>query len=204
MEDVLFFGVEELDGYYKGLESAYRADEECIKKNNDRVHNSVIMCFMLNNMNSIKMFCGEMSVFRNSFYDHIKQDRTDGKGDEISTKLKDGLAKALDNFLSKPDSSLQILLENKLDLNNSIDFFHKDFFKKIQDGRIRVSYLGDELEEKEIYGHMTIGDTKMYRMENDKLYHSADCIFNREGERSKLSHFFNHLLTYSTEISVPN
>mgnify|MGYP006878193108 CR=1 FL=1 len=66
--------LEDLNEYYDNLCDTFDRGEMDFVMNHDRAHNAVIECFMLNKSNVINMYCGEMSVFREGFYNHINQD----------------------------------------------------------------------------------------------------------------------------------
>ena len=86
--------LEDLNEYYDNLCDTFDRGEMDFVMNHDRAHNAVIECFMLNKSNVINMYCGEMSVFREGFYNHINQDSNydlkEGEtalGDEIKKKV---------------------------------------------------------------------------------------------------------------------
>lgn len=57
----------EIQAYYNSLDEAFKSQQESNRFNNDRSHNATVFRFMLDHSQTIKMYCGEQSVFRRVF-----------------------------------------------------------------------------------------------------------------------------------------
>ena len=63
---------EEIKDYYLELIQNFKNKNPVFQYNKDRAHNSVVLRLMLDTSTSIKMYCGQLSVMRTGFYEHIK------------------------------------------------------------------------------------------------------------------------------------
>lgn len=98
----------DIQAYYNALKDAFQSQQESNTFNSDRSHNATVFRFMLDNSKAIKMYCGELSVFRKSFYDHVKKNAEQGEG----VKIMDAMSESLRTFLAKDDTHLTIIVEN--------------------------------------------------------------------------------------------
>ena len=103
--------INDLQKYYEFLHKKLMSGESGSVLNSDRAHNAVIERFMLDTSNNIKMYCGEMSVFREGFYRHIDQSVMDFMGDgqeTLGSILKQQLCESLRGFINNSNSKLSI------------------------------------------------------------------------------------------------
>lgn len=173
--------LEDLNEYYDNLCDTFDRGEMDFVMNHDRAHNAVIECFMLNKSNVINMYCGEMSVFREGFYNHINQDSNydlkEGEtalGDEIKKKV----IKSLREFINRPNVSLNIYFErfDRKFLRDLIDL--RVFSDGVSSEKIRLFKLEDNLFLKSDMAHVSYTDTNIVRMERNPQTHEATCAIN--------------------------
>lgn len=81
---------EEIKNYYLELRRDFETKSPIFQYNKDRAHNSVVLRLMLDTSTSIKMYCGQLSVMRKGFYEHIKNE-DEILADELQSKLRDVL-----------------------------------------------------------------------------------------------------------------
>lgn len=158
-----------IEKYYKNLCDAYDRNEWFFTQNEDRAHNATIMRVMLEKSEDIRMYCGEMSVFRESFYNHIEREHS-GLGSELRSKVADALGK----FLKKTNSRLQIILEeyDKSIFNDLIIPF-RELNSSLG---VEIYRLPDEIGNKKEIPHVAFTrDERMVRIELDKTSHEAIC-----------------------------
>lgn len=173
MEDIF----EKYVSYYDKLVEEINNDIESIEPNNDRGHNAMIFRAMLDTASKINMFCGEMSILHNDFYDKI--DTQEGcHGDEvirIGNKIKTLVISSLKNFLAKEDSKLTIYLQHpdKISVSEFIDS------NVILDG-IKAKHLSiNSIDTTKILingiSHVTSTDRRTVRMETNPVSHEGLC-----------------------------
>lgn len=172
--------IKDLSQYYNRLQSKLNSQKQDFELNGDRAHNTTIMRFMLNNSKVIDMYCGEMSVFRDNFYQYINEEHRQNEvqeellGDYSKRELVDSLRK----FVEKEDTRLNIYLEkfNEDYFKDLIDF--QLFCEGISSGKINIYKMEDQLLLKSGLLHVACTDTKIVRMERDKYTHEAICAIN--------------------------
>lgn len=174
--------------FYDKIENDYESGELAFENNNDRGHNAMVMLLMLRKSKDIGMFCGSMSVFRNSFYKHIIE-----KYPEEGAKLKDDMKKALTDYVSAEDTSLKIILENpgtsKID---NLIICKEDFYKKAKMYALKWEDYLPEL------GHFSFtSDERIVRLENDKEEHDAMIKIGNWDEEEKVGTLFAKMINQS-------
>jgi hypothetical protein len=177
-----------INEYYEELLKAYVSGEWYFAQNKDRAHNATIMRVMLEKATEIRMFCGEMSVFRKGFYRHIQKDNP-----ELAQYLMDNVREALRGFLSRCDTRMTLILEeyNKEYWADTIlprsEFLNSLGFELLE--------LPDYIGNKKSLSHITIADDeRMVRLEVDKTTHEAVCKTGKtEGEFTPTNIFANLL-----------
>lgn len=185
----------EISHYYQELESAFASSNPIYKYNQDRSHNSVVMRFILDKSDSISMYCGRMSVFRKSFYDHFSDN------EEAKKFLITKMELSLKEFFSKDNSHLNVIFENyKPDYID--DLICKDvFLDGIKSKKVNLYKMDDKFSFKKSLNHFTLSDKGMARVEQDKLQHSAICSFHNTVFHEALSNIFNKLLELAKPVS---
>lgn len=176
---------EELELYYDNLRNAFAEKNETYYYNTDRSHNATVMRFMFDNASNINMYCGELSVLRNGFYQKINED---------AGKLKDSMITSLHSFLEKGKSKLVVVLENfSEDIFN--DLICADLFKeKMKENKISLYKLSDDFSFKKDINHFCYTDTNIVRFEEDKMRHNAICIFHSDSYIETMKNNFSILL----------
>lgn len=158
------------------------------------------MYFMLDTSNVVSMYCGEMSVFRESFYSHIDSDSNNDKG--LGQFLKNKVINSMTNFIDRDNAELQIILENKMFKLPDDIIFDNNFSEAIKYGKIKLSYLKPEMVFTSGMSHFSFTQD-VVRMEKNKEQHTAICAVNAPNELidSYQSHFEN-LKKAATPIGV--
>lgn len=86
--------------YYDTLKHAYETDQFYLSRNTDTAHNTMIMRLMLKKSNKIYTYCGNMSVFRQSFYDSLHAANLHGE------EIKQFMIEVLTDFLKRKNTSI--------------------------------------------------------------------------------------------------
>lgn len=183
---------DELQAYYEILNEAFLKDKESYHFNHDRSHNATVMRFMFDKSSEINMYCGKLSVLRESFYEHIAED---------SEIIKEAVIESFKSYLERRDSKFSIIFE---DYSNDIftNLICKDvFMRKVKEGQIKLYQLNKDFSFKEDINHFCYTNTRITRFEEDKTQHSAICIFHNEEYYSIMEKHFNILLNIAKEIN---
>lgn len=187
--------------YYQELKTAFESGSPSVRYNSDRAHNAVIMCFMFDNSNVVNMYCGQMSVLRNGFFDKInaQNDFNDPKlGDELKSHLKE----SLNSFLGREDARLNILFESySTEYKNDLISGEK-MKNSLIDKKLSMKVLPEDLKIRKTLDHFTVSDTGIYRFEDDKEQHSALCSFNDTESSAKLHNNFQILYNLEGNASI--
>lgn len=191
------------DEYYQKLQAKFDSKKVDFELNENRAHNTTIVRFMLDNSNNINMYCGEMSVFRNNFYNYINEN---ANGRELlGNYLKEKLVESLSSFVNRENSKLNIYLEK---FNN--DYFDdlidlRIFCEGIAAGKINIYRLNDKLFLKSGLSHISYTDTNIVRMERDKYTHEAICAINVSQEIIKTwEDAFVYMKSAAELVCMPN
>jgi len=174
----------EVERYYSELLSAYDNNSLIYRDNTDRIHNAAIMLLMLTKGSSIKMFCGEMSIFRDEFYNEMAN--TDAPA---SKHWKEKITAALSDFLSDENRSLEIVVENYSDSMLDDFLLSKGVIDKAP---ISIFQLPDSIKNKHDILHFSLtGDERIVRLETEKKNHTAICRvgIDTESATSSLANF---------------
>lgn len=191
--------LEEATAYYDMLNAAINSNLTHYFKNNDRIHNCEIARTMLNRSEGdVKMFCGEMSVFRNGFYSYIDLDPANQEPENnerpLGRALRNQLADAIINFVNHGDRRLMIVVEhfNKSHLNDLISPEAIDLGRT--NGAIEIKALRDDTVMKQNLGHFSFcAAPNMVRLEQDKVTHTAICAVNRPDDTGTFDSMFTSL-----------
>lgn len=198
--------IEDLNNYSDKLRKILESKQEDFVMNHDRAHNAVIESFMLKNSKVINMYCGEMSVFREGFYNHINQDNNQNlvAGETpLGDSIKNMVIESLRNFVNIPNASLNIYFErfDRKYLRDLIDY--RVFNDGVNSGKIRLFKLDDNLFLKNGMSHVSYTDTKIVRMERNKETHEATCAINCNDELlKKIKSTFESMSLVGEEIKL--
>ena len=186
-----------LNDYYDTLVERLESGKPLYFSNSDRSHNAMVMKFMLNKSSIINMYCGEMSVFRKSFYDHIEKDSSE----LIARNLIDDISRSLDLFLNKDDVQFNIIVETYKEeyLNDLI--CGEAFSLGIREKKINLFKLKDD-SFKNKFDHFTVSDAKLVRLEEDKDKHIAICSLNHDDIYHRAKTSFLKMMSISEPIPV--
>lgn len=177
--------IRDAEDYYNKLVSILQSNNFDIEMNRDRVHNSVIMSFVLEKSNSICMYCGEMSVFRKPFYEYIIRDNHPDLGDFLKKKL----SRSMSDFINRDDTDLQIILEKKMTSIPDDLIFEDDFLEAVKVGKIKISYLNPDIVFNNTMSHFSF-TSRTVRMEKDKKEHTA--IFSVNAPTNLIEDYKSH------------
>lgn len=199
--------IQELDTYYESLYKKFKSGNPDFELNHDRAHNTTIERFMLDNSLVINMYCGEMSVFRNNFYEYINKDNPSEseESEKLGDILKKKLIESLERFIKKQDTQLCIFLE-KFDESYFRDLIDRDIFTNgVHLGKIKFFKLDDELLLKKGLSHVSYTDSNIVRMEKNQSTHEATCAINTPMEIMDIwINSFNSIRSVAQPISYPN
>lgn len=182
--------------YYQELKTAYESGSPSVRYNSDRAHNAVIMCFMFDHSKVVNMYCGQMSVLRNGFFDKINA-QNEFDDSELGDELKGHLKESLDGFLGREDTRLNILFESYLAEYKNDLISEEKMRDALIDKKLAMRVLPEDLKIRKSLDHFTISDSGIYRFEDDKEQHSALCSFNDKESSSKL--YKNFQILYNLE-----
>lgn len=193
----------ELEIYYQKLNTAFNSKETSSHYNSDRTHNAMVMCFMLDKSSSINMYCGQLSVFRESFFNHIKKDNTDNDTkNDISDELKEKLRGCLTNFLDQENVSFNVIFESYNE-EYSKDLLYKDeFLSGIENDKIHFYKLDDSLSFKKDLYHFSYTNSQIVRLEQDKMKHSAICTIKDLDIYNSAKNNFLKLLSLAQSVKI--
>lgn len=192
---------EDLELYYQKLNGAFGREESSSHYNSDRSHNASVMRFMLDKSSSINMYCGQLSVFRESFFKHIKEDNAkECSENDISDNLKNTLIESLISFLNKEDVSLNIIFESYDDKYFEDLICRDEFLKGIEKNKIRLYKLDNSLSFKKYIYHFSYTDSQIVRLEQDKMKHSAICTIKDTDIYKSAKDNFEKLLTLAKPV----
>lgn len=188
----------ELTVYYHHLEEAFKRTEETYYFNNDRSHNATVMRFMFDNAKQVNMYCGELSVLREKFYDHIGKD----SGKENAEKVKDAMIDSLNAFFDRQDSKLTVVFESYSDKIFN-DLICKDLFvSKLKENIISFYKLDEAFSFKADINHFCYTDSGITRFEVDKMLHNAICTFHNHTYSEACEKNFQILLKVAQNTSL--
>ncbi len=191
--------IEDIKRYKSVLERKLSEGRTDMEENDDCVHNVVVNCVMLENCNEIRMYCGQMALFHNKFYDRIKNE-TGSK--DCADEAKKMFDKSLRNFIGRPNSHLSIFVENydEIASDNMLDarLINDAIDRKI----LNIYKVDGNLIFKSSMQHMTVGDkNRMVRWETDKKYHKAQCFFHvNQSFEQNADTLFDYLGKAATQI----
>lgn len=191
--------VKEIVEYSDSLKDSLNKSDASFLYNNDRAHNAAIVQTMLEQSKQINMFCGEMSVFREGFYEHIKVK----DGQELSDYLREQLILNLKDFLAKEDSCINIIFES-FDNSYLNDLLIPDvIYREMQNGKINCYMLDENLDIKKDISHFSYTSyPPIVRLEDDKMKHTALCIIKNEKYTSDAECSFQKLLKVASSINI--
>lgn len=187
--------------YYRELKTAFESGCPSVRYNSDRAHNAVIMCFMFDHSNVVNMYCGQMSVLRNGFFDKINA-QNEFNNPVLGDELKSHLKESLDCFLGREDTRLNILFESySTEYKNGLISYEK-MRNALVDKKLLMKVLPENLKIRKTLDHFTVSDTGIYRFEDDKEQHSALCSFNDTESSTKLQNNFQILYNLEDNTSI--
>ena len=187
--------------YYQELRSAFESGKPSVRYNSDRAHNAVIMCFMFDYSNEVNMYCGQMSVLRNGFFDKINE-INEFNNPQLGDELRAHLKESLDNFLGREGIRFNILFES-YSSDYSHDLISEGCMKMASsNNRLSMKALPEDLKVRKTLDHFTVSDTCIYRFEDDKEQHSALCSFNDLDGSNKLKQNFQTLYNLGDNYSI--
>lgn len=184
----------DIQAYYNALKDAFQSQQESNTFNSDRSHNATIFRFMLDNSKAIKMYCGELSVFRQGFYDYVEKNAEQGDG----VKIMDAMSESLRTFLAKDDTHLTIIVENYTP-ELLKDVVVDEFAEAVKRGQVELRQLGDDLSFKKVLNHFTVTDSKIVRAEQSKEEHSAVCTMHDDVYYQMIDRSFDKLYLLSNQ-----
>lgn len=164
----------DLDNYYAELKKYLASGKVHSIPNSDRAHNATILRLMLDESDTVNMFCGKMSVLRDSFYNQISKDNDE----KLGSSQKDLMIQTLGKFLSRPNTRLNIIIE-KLSSQNFSDLISSSIFKMgLRSGKISLRKTDNRLIVTEGVSHFTYTKRGIVRIEIEQEPHTGICTVN--------------------------
>ena len=172
--------LEDLNKYYDEFTSIAQQGLDTRVYNINRAHNAVVMRVILENAKTVRMYCGEFSVFRSEFAEKIKtNDIVNTESDENKQAFITNLYDSLEKFLER-GGTLDAIIENP-GVNFTDEMVYRTIIKKYVDkGQVRLHTFKDGFKNYKGAFHFTLGDNIMYRRESDRELHDAICCFNNK------------------------
>ena len=168
--------IKDIKDYYQLLQSKLKSDQPDFEYNKDRCHNSTVLRLMLDESKDIYMFCGELSVLRQPFYDYI----TESEGKQVSEMLVKSICDSFKSFVQDEDHQINIILESYNDDVFKDLICSESFFEGIDKSIIHIFSLSDKIDIKNELSHFSVSNRKIVRLEKDKIDHNALCSFNND------------------------
>lgn len=198
--------INDLQKYYEFLHKKLMSGESGSVLNSDRAHNAVIERFMLDTSNNIKMYCGEMSVFREGFYRHIDQSVMDFMGDgqeTLGSILKQQLCESLRGFINNSNSKLSIFLERYQD-SYAEDLIAPEIFRDgISCGKICIYRFKNDIFLKNKVAHTSCSDKNFIRVERNPETHEAICTINAStDDLNNVNNMFTSMYSHVQEVKL--
>ncbi|MCH5308580.1 MAG: hypothetical protein J1E58_01875 [Prevotella sp.] len=191
VDRLITFDTELLDALYQENESYHF--------NHDRTHNAIAMRVIFETSSNIKMYCGEMSIFRNGFYSHISKDNNH----DLSEAIKKVVIEAFHKFITKVETTIEIIFET-YDESYLEDVIFGDSFKDaLKSGKIKLYSIRDYFSYKENINHFCCG-SNFVRYEEDKKEHRAICAINDVGFMEETCKSFALLKNIVNPITLTN
>lgn len=169
-------------------------NSERIFKNDDRSKNAMIMSVMFDNCDEVTMYCGEMSVFRKSFYREIDK-ICEGAGGRALGEVKNSL-----NHFLRNNHKLTIVLEHFKD--SYLEDLISDQIKESKSVCLRI--VNKDRLWTSVLSHTALGkkhgNIVIRRRELNFHSRSARCLVNPSPDAAEES---NKLMSYILEASSP-
>ena len=181
-----------LKEYNTKIERAASESKAELQWNDSRANNAIIMKEMFRYANEIKMYCGEGSIFKQSFAERVSDEVEEGDYNPM-----EDLYGQINNFLKKDNSKLTIILQKEKSIEGLSPQLEETWNDKRAKKDIVICKLDDKLDPR---FHFSIGDKRMYRREIGAEEHSAFADFNDSSCVSILEQQFKCLLDFSKEI----
>lgn len=188
--------IQELNKYYEELNEYFKKGELHAVPNSDSAHDSTIMRFMLDKSESLSIYCGEMSVFRNLFYKEIEDHQM--LNEESTMDLKEQIQISLRKFLSRSNSRINLIVKTfkKTFIDDVIET--KIFKNGIKNGQIKIFEIKDKRVAVDAVPHFSFTEKKIVRMEQNMEQRSGLCAVNiPDTLKTTLENNFKILLSVS-------
>lgn len=138
---------------------------------------------MLDTASTIQMFCGEMSILHNDFYDKIDTQEVAGSFDKIAdvgNRIKALVIGSLKAFLEKQKSKLTIYVQHPEKLSVT-DFINTNvILNGIKTEKLSINEFDPTKILINRISHVTITDLRTVRMETNPESHEGLCAVNAD------------------------
>lgn len=182
-----------IKNYYDNIVERTKKEGTFYCYNKDRKHNAAIMAAMFDTSDTIRMYCGSMSVFRKGFVENIEQQ---------DNEIIETLWEKITAFAKKANACLDIIVEN-YPQGGFKDIHQQELFTNMQEqGIMTLSCLPDGLRFKETIPHFSFSSSCIVREEQDKNTHSALCVINDRDFLNDSQNLFNAIKDLSTSVTL--
>lgn len=207
MEDKKNFSFQDYLEYQDSVRKSLEEDDKTFFYNESYVHASIVTKAIIDKAiranTPINMFCGEFSLFRNGFKNHIAEIKgklesdpcAQGKTDEFEKfDPYNDLIESLKTFFNQ-GLKLYVIIANTIDGIKTDGLWSSLFESNINRGNLVFSKLNVpfEIDHFMVSGHA-------FRKETSGEAKTAICSINRKEYADILQDTFNNLKKYSTEI----
>lgn len=200
--------IAEYKKFYSELVDLIKRKTKSSTTNSDCGHNAMVFVAMLNETDSVDMLCGEMSSLRTSLYEHlyddlIREGKPEGTAREAANWAKDKMSKALDNFVDREKTVLNVYVA---DYSKELldQFINPDAMRRgIENGKINIYPVPENFFAKELLPHVSKGDNTLVRIETDNDKHAASVLVHPlDSIYKSLDKSYDSLKKHCTRISV--
>lgn len=207
MEDKKIFSFQDYLEYQDKVNKSLHNDESTLFFNESIVHASIVTRAIIEKSISAKtpinMFCGEFSLFRKGFKEHLSKIKVNLDSDPDTKKRQNefekfdpynDLIKSLTTFFEQ-NQKLNVIIANTIDGIKKEDIWSNTLESNLNKGNLVFYKLNTQFE---IDHFMVSGHA--FRKEISGDAKTAICSINRKEYADILQESFNILKKYSTEI----
>ncbi|MBD5227476.1 MAG: hypothetical protein HDS67_05435 [Bacteroidales bacterium] len=156
--------------YYDELKKILSGNEYGSINNDERYHNAEILRLFLEEGGNIRMFCGEMSVFRKGFYAHITEERGVDDAKFIKGIIEDRLTK----FFESTENSIEIILARPIRFSEMSDLLCDSLlWNKLNTPALSIKVGNEWVQKAKTLDHFMYSDKRIMRLEDDAVNHKG-------------------------------
>ncbi|MBO7468755.1 MAG: hypothetical protein J6T81_01365 [Bacteroidales bacterium] len=207
MSETISFSFQDYLDYQEILNNSLENNSDTLFFNESYVHAAMVTKTLIDNAIKrdwgINMFCGEFSLFRNKFKEHIINIKENLKGDETALAKSDDfdkfdpygdLIESLRSFFDK-DLKLNVIIAHSIDGIENDELWSTLFYKNIKKRNLVFKKLNISID----FDHFIVSGNA-FRLENSGNERTAICSINRPEYAKILQATFDKLNKLSSII----